>query len=425
MEWLVFAISSVSILALHDKPYQGRPDATTACWFFLAIYFKFMGCLLFSIPAKSWLSFYFISFFFVWGIFLPFWGVWLDAHGISSADIGLLFSLGLVLRFVSNLCLLPRLSSGTAILRLLRVLGFVTLLAFAALFYLQGDLWLAVITLSVNFLMAPLMPLGDIIGTRLVKQISLDYGQVRLWGSLSFIAGSSCVGWLVSDYGHQAILWTIVCAALVMWLLSLLRLSPQLENQIVVGQASQKSLFSLLKRPNVLLFLIITGAIQGSHGAYYAFSSIYWIREGISEMSIAWLWGVGVFAEVLLMRFNSKLFKLWSIKQMLLLGLLASILRWLVIAISTDIYLLGGVQTFHAFTFAVTHLAAIRYISMQKDADMVRYQSLYSGIALGLIMAAFTYISGMLFETLQENIFLLMSILLIPIAWCIKIWKFE
>ena len=378
-----------------------------------------------AIPAKSWLSFYFISFLFIWGVFLPFWGVWLEAQGISSADIGLLFSIGLVLRFVSNLGLLPRVSTGAASLRLLRVLGFLTLLAFSLLFYLQGQVWLAIITLCVNFLMAPMMPLGDIIGTRLVKQISLDYGRVRLWGSLSFIAGSTCVGWLIVDYGHQAILWVIVCAALVMWLLSLLHLSPQLDDGVSPHQDPGQSLFSLCKRTNVILFLIITGAIQGSHGAYYAFSSIYWTREGISEVSIAWLWGIGVFAEVLLMRFNSKLFCRWSIKQMLLLGLGASIIRWLLLALTTDVYLLGIAQTFHAFTFAVTHLAAIRYIGLQKNSEMVRYQSLYSGIALGLIMALFTYISGVLFESLQGNIFLIMSGLLIPVLWCIKIWKVE
>ena len=309
-----------------------------------------------AIPARVWLTLYFISFFFIWGIFLPFWGVWLESQGIASEVIGSLFSIGLALRFVSSLGLLPRVSTGRALLRLLRVLAFLILLVFAALFYLQGELWLAAITLSANFFMSPMMPLGDIIGGRLVKQIGLDYGRARLWGSLSFIAGSSCIGWSAAEYGTQAILWGIVCAALVLWLLSLLHFSPRLDDGSAV-QVPGQSLFSLCKRTNLQLFLIIAGAIQGSHGAYYAFSAIYWSREGISEVSIAWLWGIGVFAEVLLMRFNSKLFGRWSIKQMLLLGLVAAILRWLVLALTTDIYLLAVVQTFHAFTFAVTHFS--------------------------------------------------------------------
>ena len=238
-----------------------------------------------AIPAKSWLSLYFISFLFIWGIFLPFWGVWLEAQGISSSDIGLLFSFGLGLRFVSSLGLLPRVSTATASLRLLRGLGFLIFLAFTQLFYLQGELWLAIITLTVNFLTAPMMPLGDIIGARLVKQINLDYGRARLWGSLSFIAGSTCVGWLIVAYGNQAILWGIVCAAVIMWLLSLLQLSPRLDDEVSRHEEPGQSLYALFKRPDVMLFLIITGAVQGSHGAYYAFSAIYWSREGISEVS--------------------------------------------------------------------------------------------------------------------------------------------
>lgn len=378
---------------------------------------------LYSLSAKTWLSLYFISFLFIWGGFLPFWGIWLETQGVSTEDIGILFSIGLVLRFVSNLSLLPNISRGSSLLRLLRTLGLLIFISFSVLFFLQGEFIWALITLLVNFLMAPMMPLGDIIGTRLVKQINLDYGRVRLWGSISFIAGSTCVGWLIVEYGKHAILWCIVCATVIMWLLSLLNLSPQLKEQSNSASDPKQSLFSLLKYKNVWLFLLISGAIQGSHGAYYAFSAIYWSHQGISEVSIAWLWGIAVFAEILLMRFNQKLFSHWSIKHMMLLGVIAAIIRWLALGLTTDVYLLALVQTFHAFTFAATHLAAIRYIGLQQENDMVRYQSLYSGIALGLIMALFTYISGMLFESLQGDVFLIISLLLLPILYCIKIWR--
>ena len=380
---------------------------------------------MFSVPATFWLSLFYITFYATWGIFLPFWGAWLSSNGVSSEDIGLLFSLGLVLRFISSLTLLPRVSRAKSILRLLRTLVFCTLLAFSCLFFTQGHLWLAIITLLINFTIGPLMPLGDIVGIRLVKQIQLDYGRVRLLGSLSFIVGSTIVGWLIVEYGQQAILWAIVFMMLLMWLFSLLNLAPQLQDQFTAVNDKKTSLWTLFKKRDVLLFLIIIGAIQGSHGAFYAFGTIYWGGIGLSEVNIAWLWAIGVAAEVLLMRFNIKLFKAWSIKQMLLLGLIAAILRWLALAGTENFYILAFFQTFHAFTFAVTHLAAIRYISLQKGNEMVSYQSLYSGVALGLMMAMFTYLSGLFYEDLQGGIFLIMSLLLMPIFWCLKIWKAE
>ena len=381
--------------------------------------------MLFSIPAKLWLSLYFISFFFIWGVFLPFWGIWLSGQGVSSESIGLLFSMGLLLRFVSNLTLLPRVSSAKSTLRLLRFLGFFSVFAFVFLLFFNGYIWLAAITLMVNFMMEPLAPLGDLVGTRLVNQIQLDYGRVRLWGSFSFIVGSTSVGWLIVDSGNDVILWLIIAAALIMWLISLLNLSPQLHDQVVSSTEKKQSLFSLFKRPNVLLFLIIVGAIQGSHGAFYAFGTIHWNEIGLSGVTIAWLWAIGVFAEILLMRFNSKLFSKWSIKQMILLGLIAAVVRWFVFALSDNVYVLAIFQTFHAFTFAVTHLATIRYIALQKNSEMVSYQSLYSGVALGLMMAGFTYLSGIFYEELHGHVFFIMSLCLLPIFWCLKIWKAE
>lgn len=378
---------------------------------------------MFTLSAKTWLTTYFIYFYFIWGIFLPFWGIWLTGQGVTTEQVGVLFSIGLVLRFVSSLSLLPRVSSGSGTLTLIRTLAFITLLCFASLFYLKGYMWLASLTLLVNFMMAPMMPLGDIVGSRLVQQIQLDYGRVRLWGSVSFIAGSTTVGWLIVDYGLQAILALIVLTCVVLWVFALARLSPNLVDNVETGKSKKTSLLKTLKKPEVILFLLIVGFIQGSHGAYYAFSTIYWDSLGIAGSTIAWLWAISVFAEVLILRFNSKLFSKWTIKQMLLLGLVGGIVRWWVLSITDDVYLLAFAQTLHGLTFAVTHLAAIRYISQKKPSELMTYQSLYSGVALGLLMAVFTYIAGISYETLQGDLFLLSATLLLPVFVFIKLWK--
>lgn len=378
---------------------------------------------MFTFSAKAWLSTYFINFLFIWGIFLPFWGIWLTAQGLTSTEVGIIFSIALVLRFVSSLTLLPMVSSSRATLKLIRYLSFICLLSFAALLYLKGSVWLALITLLVNFIMAPLMPLGDIIGSRLVQQIQLDYGRVRLWGSLSFIVGSSVVGWLVTDWGEQIILILIIAMSLLMWLCSLANLSPKLVDQPLPHNSLSLSLWQLLKKRQVLLFVLIAGMIQGSHGAYYAFSSIYWDSIGISAQVIAWLWAISVFAEILVLRFNAKLFSKWTIKQMFLLALVAALIRWTGLSLTNDIYLLGILQTLHALTFAVAHLAAIRYISEQQSNQLVSYQSLYSGVAMGLLTALFTYVAGVTFESLQENLFLLSAILMLPVFILLKLWK--
>jgi len=378
---------------------------------------------LFTLSAKAWLTAFYINFYFIWGIFLPFWGMWLIGQGVTTEQVGVIFSIGLVLRFVSNLTILPQISSGNATLRLIRLLAFIALCSFSALLYLQGFFWLAAFTLLINVVMAPLMPLGDIVGSHLVKQIQLDYGRVRLWGSVSFIVGSATIGWLVGDFGLPAILALIIVMTVVMWSVSLSKLSPHLVDHAEKGTPQKTSLFKLLKSREVVFFLLIVGMIQGSHGAYYAFSAIYWDSLGISGTIIAWLWAVGVLAEIAILRFNSRLFGKWSIKQMLLLALVGGIVRWGMISVTANVYLLGAVQTLHALTFALAHLAAIRYISQQESSQLVVYQSLYSGVALGLCMALFTFVAGIYYETLQGDLFLLSALLLTPVLLLLKLWK--
>jgi MFS transporter, PPP family, 3-phenylpropionic acid transporter len=376
-----------------------------------------------NIAAKSWITAYFVCFFFIWGIFLPFWGIWLSSKGVSPEQIGTLFSLGLVLRFISNIGLLPRLKSANAPVRMVCYLTFFSLVCLLLLIYFQGWYALAAATLLLNFLIAPMIPLGDIIGTRLVKQIQINYGQVRLWGSVSFIVGSTCIGWMIGEFGAESILWAMILAVFFNYFLSLIKLNPVLEQQAPRAKSSNDNLMTLLKQPKVVYFILVMGLIQGSHAAYYSFSALYWHSMGISEFNIALLWGISVFAEVLLMRFNDKLFHSWSVKKMCFLALIAGLIRWVVLAQTTNLGILMVVQTFHAFTFALAHLAAMRFIAMQEEHLMVGYQTLYSSVGLGLVMAVLTFISGWVYAPQESTLFLLMAIILLPVFFLLSRWK--
>ena len=210
-----------------------------------------------NIAAKSWITTYFICFFFIWGIFLPFWGIWLAEKGVSPAQIGTLFSLGLVLRFVSNIGLLPRLKTANGPIRMACYLTFSVLICLLLLVYFQGWYALAAATLLLNFLMAPMVPIGDIIGTRLVKQIQINYGKIRLWGSVSFIIGSTCVGWTIGEFGAESILWLIIIAVFFNYCLTLIKLNPQLQEQSLLPKNKSDTLFSLLKQSKVIYFILI------------------------------------------------------------------------------------------------------------------------------------------------------------------------
>lgn len=60
------------------------------------------------LQSTRWLALSYFTYFFSYGIFLPFWGVWLKGEGIAPETIGMLLGAGLVARFLGSLLIAPR-----------------------------------------------------------------------------------------------------------------------------------------------------------------------------------------------------------------------------------------------------------------------------------------------------------------------------
>ncbi|MGR5543386.1 MFS transporter, partial [Vibrio campbellii] len=72
--------------------------------------------------------------------------------------------------------------------------------------------------------------------------------------------------------------------------------------------AERPKITTLLREWPVIKFLVLVALIQGSHAAYYSFSSIHWKEAGHSEDIIGYLWSLGVVAEVAIFATSKKLF---------------------------------------------------------------------------------------------------------------------
>ncbi len=124
------------------------------------------------------------------------------------------------------------------------------------------------------------------------KQFPLDYGKVRLWGSVAFVIGSALTGKLVSMFDYRVILALLTLGVASMLLGFLIRPTiqprgkpPAGEHRLVcvVGVGSPELALSGLR-----LF------IAGAHAAYYGFSAIYWQAAGYSASAVGicgrWAW---------------------------------------------------------------------------------------------------------------------------------------
>ncbi|MDN3683958.1 3-phenylpropionate MFS transporter [Vibrio sinaloensis] len=332
-------------------------------------------------------------------------------QGVSPTDIGLLVGIGFATRCVANMLLTPRIHKVEHLMPALRWLSFASLLFIAFHFFTGGSFWLmALATVLYNLCCGPIVPLSDAMANYYARLNKLDYGRTRLWGSVAFIAGSTVVGFMVSQYGSDMIIYTALVGILISWLFAMRRINPMPVTQ-AEEHTERPKLMDLLREGPVVKFLILVALIQGSHAAYYSFSSIYWKEAGYSEDIIGYLWSLGVVSEVAIFFALSKRLFFWLVTESDVRGGGTGLYRSLggLTASTTMIAALVLIQLLHGVTFAIAHIAAIQYIQDSEPRKMVALQALYNAIPLGAFIALMTTLSGWGYEHWGANVFWAMA----------------
>ncbi|QTF07507.1 3-phenylpropionate MFS transporter [Brenneria izadpanahii] len=365
--------------------------------------------------STRWLALSYFTYFFCYGVFLPFWGGWLKGEGLSAESIGLLLGVGLVARCVGSLAITPSVKDPSKLILALRILGLLTLALSVGFWLGNAWLWLMLVMIGFNLFFAPLVPLTDALAAIWQRQIVMDYGKVRVWGSIAFVIGSAATGELVAVWGHPAIL-AILSAGLIAMLLGML-FRPSVMPEAAEPAARSAAVTpwkTLFREPSVWRFLLCVSLLQGAHAAYYGFSVIYWQNAGYSAAIIGYLWSLGVVAEIIIFTFSQRLFRRWNAGNLLLLSAVCGVVRWALMGSTVALPWLIVIQILHCGTFTVCHLAAMRFIAARNDGEVLRLQAVYSALAMGGSIAVMTVVSGFLFEHLQSGTFWVMAMLAVP-----------
>ncbi|HGJ5874205.1 MAG TPA: 3-phenylpropionate MFS transporter [Arsenophonus apicola] len=369
------------------------------------------------IPSTRWLALDYFTYFFAYGIFLPFIAIWLNSEGLEADIIGILLASGLIARFIGSLLIAPIVTGSRHLITTLRLFAGLTLI-FAVGFTVSSHwLWLLFIMLAFNLFFSPMIPLTDALAASWQKQITFDYGKVRVWGSIAFIISASLIGYLANNWGHKIIIYALLVSIIIMLLAMLLQ--PTIMPKATYRQIANTtiSLKQLLLESSVWRFLLCTTLLQSSHAAYYGFSSIYWKEVGYSDTTIGLLWALSIAAEVIVFTFSYVLFRHWQASGLLLLAASCAVIRWGLMASFTALPILIVSQLLHSGTFTVCHLAAMRFISGRSEDEIIRLQAFYSALGLGAGLAIVTIVVGFVYEFFPFHhnwVFCLMSLIVIP-----------
>lgn len=352
------------------------------------------------------LSLFYWCLFLIVGVYLPFWPVWLESRGMTAAQIGILLAVGTWVKVFANPLVghvVDRRGDRRRPMIVLAGAG----LAFVALFSVANGFWaLLIISGLFGFALSSLFPLSDNLTVRIASERGLQYGRIRLWGSLSFIAAAMLGGRILEGRPEGWVLAMVLAAVAVTCLSTFLLPDARWPTE---GVRKARSL-RLLVNPVFVLFLASASLIQSSHAVYYGFATLYWRSVGHSDTVIGWLWAEGVIAEVILFTFGSAILaRLGPVRLMAIAGL-AGLLRWGVTGVTADLVPLLLVQAIHAFTFGATHLAAVHFIARAAPSNLsASAQSLYAALGTGVGFGVTMPLAGLLYDQFGGGAFLFMA----------------
>jgi PPP family 3-phenylpropionic acid transporter len=337
------------------------------------------------------ISLFYVAVFAVVGVQLPFWPVFLAGRGADATEIGVILALPLLVKLVANPIagiVADRLGSRRAVMT---GLAAAALAAFSLFGLVEGFWRLAAVTLLAAAAFSPLIPLGENLAVRIAHERGLDYGRLRLWGSLAFIAAALGTGEVIGGRGPDgALLLVLGFAALTLLGCILL---PQTE-----APAAREAPWRLLGDRPLLLVLLAATLVQASHSAYYVAGTLHWRALGHSSATIAWLWAEGVVAEIVLFWFGAGLVQRLGPLGLLALGGAAGLVRWAGTAATESLAMLAILQALHALTFGAAHLGVMHFLQRRVPASLsATGQALYStlsGIGFGIGMA----VAGALYD---------------------------
>ncbi len=359
-------------------------------------------------------SLFFAALFLAYGVVLPYFPVWLNSKGLSPIEISTVTAAPLFVRvlFTPTVGLLAdRLANHRLVIIVLAWSALGLALVVSSLF----GYW-PILAVGVTFLLAigTMLPLIETVAVTGVRAEGLDYGRMRLWGSVTFIIANFAGGVLIEALGGGFGIWLIASAvAFIVGAAHLLPIPKRKPSSArpLRGHWRMSLPMRLMRSRLFVVFLIAIGCIHGAHATFYTFGALHWQSQGLSAAWVGTLWAIGVIAEVILFAFSAPVVRRFSPVQLIVAGAAASVLRWSVMGFNPPLALLVPLQALHALTYGAAHLGAILFITRAvPQQGMGSAQALYAVVAAGLILGLVGLASGALYEPLGGAVYFLPAV---------------
>ncbi|WP_454732614.1 MULTISPECIES: MFS transporter [Cupriavidus] len=346
---------------------------------------------------------YYVALYAPVAITISFFPLWIRAQGLDDRQTGLVMALGAALAVLVNPAvgaIADQYRSRKAIL--LALVGG-SVLSAGLLFSAEGFVGVLLVFLATKAFSASLIPLSESMALAGVPRYGLDFGRLRSAGSMSVVAVSVALGWLVDRAGTEVIAIAFLVTYLGQGILALML--PN--DDIAVRHTVKGPLLQVLQVPGFSLFLASAAVSQACHGFFYSYSALYWKSVGFSASTIGYLWALGVLAEIMAFTCGSLLAARISPPALIALACAAGVLRWSLTGLAQTPGVAMLAQLLQGATLGFTQLGAAQYVRTRVPAQVLSSGTGLYAACTGLLTAACVFAGSFLFASVGGRAFLL------------------
>ena len=328
----------------------------------------------------------------IWGSWLPLLALYLaDVLGFSGGQIGWIFATQAIA------CLFGLYFGGQIADRMLsteKLLAMLHLVGGAAMFALayQTTFWsFFAVMLVYQLAYMPTMSLTNAIVFHHVADPQTDFGKVRLWGTIGWIAASWPFVFILAGktgaqlHGALSSIFTVAgmsSIALAAFSLTLPHTPPSKRE---TAASAPMEAIKLLREPVMLVLFVATLMDALVHQCYFQWTSPFLQQAGLAENWIMPAMSVGQIAEIASMAALGWALARLGWKWTMTIGILAHAARFLVFAIGDPLWLMVAINVVHGMCYAFFFAAVYIFVDERCPRDArASAQGLFNLVILGV-----------------------------------------
>jgi len=355
------------------------------------------------------------------GVASVYFAIWLSGKGISANEIGIINAVPVFLMLAVNLFVGRIADRASDWRQTIIILALVAGIAPFGLFFVDGFWGILLVWTLMSLPGGSIPPVIDAATIRMTQRNGTDFGYVRAWGTVGYMAATALTGILIARFGAAAFMPILVAVALLRagLALQLPRFrAPAREATLAEVRPLAGRLRDALK-PWFVLPLVAFALINATHAILVAFAALVWKEQGISEDVIGPLIAVSAAAEALMMFVWKRFGGRFSARQMILAAALATVLRWACMALGPPVEVLFLLQMLHAVTYALGYFGMVHFIANWTSEEIAAEAQGFSFVLQQAMSVLGLLLFGGLVAAFGEKAFLFAAAFGVLAAGCV------